>query len=241
MDALGEPRLALRCNRDVRQSSPRSLTLAIVLLTLGACTPQTVAPVESASRVETASPAVTARTAATPSPTPRAFAARAGAVNPIAAATSATTQDFAHVQLAASAAPVTIHFVNGLPQSISVLDDKSGADLYHVGSRYGPGHPTVDEGFLQVFLAQLHNDTSQQLVLAYGNCSPACTGASQLMVISMNAEHQVVIEQLRLNGLTDAVAEARDGLLLVSQWQAGTIASVRQFKWDVQLQGMAEQ
>jgi hypothetical protein len=137
-----------------------------------------------------------------------------------------------HVRLAATAAAVSIRFVNAAPQSITVLDEATGVDLYHVSSEFGPGNPQVDQGFVQFFLAPLHADGSEQLILAYGQCQPACAGAAQIIVISMNAEHHVVIEQLRLDSLSNAVAEARADGLWVTQWKAGQFSSARHFVWQ---------
>ncbi len=192
------------------------------------------------SRPATQQSASEAVPASSPTSRPSPFALRAGAIDPIAVAVKPSDQTFPQVQLAASAAPVTIRFINGVPQSVTVLDESSGTDLYHVTSGIGPGHPQVDQGFVQVFLAGLHNDGSQQLVLAFGSCRPSCAGASQVLVISMNAEHHVVIEQVRLDGLKDAVTEVRDGSLWVSQWDNGRATSVREFRWDPARQEMVE-
>jgi hypothetical protein len=164
-----------------------------------------------------------------------------GAVDPLAASTQPASVTSDHVRLAATAATVTIRFVNAAPQSITVLDDATGNDLYHVSSQFGPGNPQVDQGFVQVFLAPLHADGSQQLVLAYGHCQAACTGASQVLVISINAEHRVVIEQLRLDSLINAVAEARDDGLWVAEWNAGQVVSTRHFVWRDSAQAFVEQ
>lgn len=219
--------------------------MAVALLALAACT-TTVTPVQGTPySVPTDRATLAVLPSASPSPTmrllsPQPFASRAGAVDPLTGAATSSQQTFAHVQLAASAALVTIRFVNAAPQSITILDESSGADLYHVSSMFGPGHPQADEGFVQVFLAPLHNDASEQLILGYGPCRPGCTGASQVLVISMNADHHVVIEQLQLDSLADAVAEVREGSLWVSQWAAGRVTSVREFRWDAVRQELVE-
>jgi hypothetical protein len=164
-----------------------------------------------------------------------------GAVDPFAASTQPQYTTYDHVRLAATAATVTIRFLNFAPQSITVLDDTTGSDLYHVSSQFGPGNPQLNQGFVQVFLAPLHGDGSEQLVLAYGQCQPpACVGASQVIVVSMNAEHHVVIEQLRLDALVNAVAEARGDGLWVTQWNAGQIVLTRHFAWDESAQALVE-
>jgi hypothetical protein len=208
--------------------------LALLAFVLAACSPAAVGPTASASTA-----IATPRTPGTPgvAVTPRTFQTRAGAVDPIAASAQASTQDFAHIQLAASATLVTIHFVNAAPQSITVLDEISGEDLYHVASRLGPGNPVLNQGFVQVFLAPLHRDESQQLVLAYGDCEPVCSGASQVLVVSMNSEHRVVIEQLRLTDLKNAVVDVRGGMLWL--WQ--TDSTLRRFTWDAADQEFVEQ
>ena len=163
-----------------------------------------------------------------------------GGIDPVAASTQPSNQVYDKVQLAAAAAAVTIRFVNAAPQSITVLDDVTGKDLYHVSSRFGPGNPLVDQGFVQLFLAPLHGDGSTQLVLAYGPCQRACTGASFVIVVSMNADHHVVIEELRLDSLTNAVAEARADGLWVTEWNAGQVSLTRHFVWDDRAQVFAE-
>jgi hypothetical protein len=170
----------------------------------------------------------------------RPFGSRMGAVDPVAASTQPSDKTYDFVRLAAAAATVSIRFVNAAPQSITVLDAATGSDLYHVSSRFGPGNPQVDQGFVQFFFANLHSDGSEQLVVAYGQCQPVCAGASQVLVISMNAEHGVVIEQLRLDSLTNAVAEARDDGLWVSQWSGDQMRSARHFVWDVSGQELIE-
>jgi len=154
-----------------------------------------------------------------------------GAVEPLTASLHPSDKTYERVRLAAGAGTVTIRFSNARPQSITVVDDATGSDLYHVSSRFGPGNPHVDQGFVQFFFAPLHADGSEQLVLAYGQCQPACAGASQIFVISMNAEHGVVIEQLRLDSLTNAVAEAREDGLWITEWSGTTLMSTRQFVW----------
>jgi hypothetical protein len=164
-----------------------------------------------------------------------------GAVDPLAASTQPSYTTFDHVRLAATAATVTIRFLNFAPQSITILDDATGSDLYHVSSQFGPGNPQLNQGFVQVFLAPLHADGSQQLVLAYGHCDQGvCPGASEIMVISMNAEHRVVIEQLRLDFLTDAVAEARADGLWITQWNGSNSSSARHFVWEDSSQEFVE-
>ena len=160
------------------------------------------------------------------------FGSRMGAIDPLAASTQPSDKLYERIGLAAATGTVTVRFVNALPQSITVLDDTTGSDLYHVSSRFGPGHPQGDQGFVQFFFAPLHADGSQQLVLAYGQCQPVCAGASQVLVISMNAEHGVVVEQLRLDLLTNAVAEARADGLWVTQWSGGQVVSTRHFVWE---------
>ncbi len=164
-----------------------------------------------------------------------------GAIDPLAASTQPSYTTYDHVRLAATAATVTIRFLNSAPQSITVLDDATGGDLYHVSSQFGPGNPQLDQGFVQVFLAPLHADGSEQLVLAYGQCPQgACAGAAQVIVISMNAEHHVVIEQLQLDSLTNAVVEARDDGLWVTQWNAGQLLLTRHFAWEDSAQVFVE-
>lgn len=188
--------------------------------------------------------AVTSSPAALPMETPagglRPFSLRMGAIDPLAARIQGSITTFDHVRLAAAAPSVSIRFVNAVPQSITILDDATGADLYHVSSRFGPGNPQVDQGFVQFFLAPLHADGSKQLVLAYGQCEHACLGATQVIVISMNAEHHVVIEQLRLDSLSDAVAEARADGLWVTQWNAGRFSLARHFVWQDSSQELIE-
>ena len=48
----------------------------------------------------------------------------------------------------------------------------------------------------------------------------------------MNPEHGVVIVQLRLDLLTNAVAEARADGLWVTQWSGGQVVSTRHFVWE---------
>jgi hypothetical protein len=179
---------------------------------------------------------------ATPNSGPalRGFPSRMGAVDPLAARALPSDQSFAGVRLAAGAGTVTIQFANRAPQSITVIDDMTGSDLYHVSSRFGPGNPQVDQGFVQVFLAPLHADDSQQLILAYGECQPTCTGASQVLVVSMNAEHHVVTEQLRVDSLTTAVAEARADGLWITEWNGASLASARHYRWVATTQSFAE-
>lgn len=177
------------------------------------------------------------RAAASSAPaTPIPFSERGGAVDPVAAAAKPSEVRFDNIRLAAGATPVSVRFVDGLPQSITVLDEQTGEDLYHVGSRFGPGNPILDQGFLQVFFAALHHDESRQLVLAYGYCQPVCRGASQILVISMNAAHRIVTEQLRLMDLKDAVTDVRDGALWV--WQSD--GSLQRFAWDAGRQEFTE-
>ena len=68
----------------------------------------------------------------------------------------------------------------------------------------------------------------------------ACTGASQVIVVSMNADHHVVIEELRLDSLTNAVAEARADGLWVTQWNAGQVLLTRHFVWEDSAQVFVE-
>jgi hypothetical protein len=168
------------------------------------------------------------------------FASRTGAVDPVAASQKPFETSYKHVELAAGAANVTVRFVNAVPQSVTVLDEATGSDLYHVSSRFGPGNPKLDQGFVQLFLAPLHGDGSDQLVLAYGDCQPACTGASQVLVISMNAEHGVAIEQLKLDSLKSAVVEARGDGLWITQWSGDQLVSTRHFGWDLAAQAFVE-
>ena len=163
-----------------------------------------------------------------------------GAVDPIAAREKPFETSYKRVGLAAGAASVTVRFVNAVPQSVTVLDEATGSDLYHVSSRFGPGNPELDQGFVQLFLAPLHGDGSDQLVLAYGECKPACTGASQVIVISMNAAHGVAIEQLKVDSLRSAVAEARDDGLWITEWSTDKLLSVRHFVWEPAEQAFVE-
>ncbi len=221
------------------RSIPRFVVLAAVFGVSCASAPPSLPASPPSSQA-----ALTSSPSALPIETPvgglRPFGARMGAVDPLAASTQSAGVTYAHVRLAATAAYVMVRFVNAVPQSIAVLDEATGSDLYHASSQFGPGNPQVDQGFVQVFLAPLHADGSEQLVLAYGHCQPACAGAAQVIVISMNAEHHVVIEQLRLDALTNAVAEARADGLWVTQWNGSTLSSLRRFVWEDSSQTFVE-
>ena len=214
-----------------------SIRLLLMALCVGSsCTSTPLLSPASPRPLDAAAVEAAASSSASPMASPvvglRPFESRMGAVDPLAA-TQEQNRSFEHVRLAATAPTVTIRVLNSAPQSITVLDEATGSDLYHVSSQFGPGNPHLDQGFVQVFLASLHDDASQQLVLAYGPCQrPACAGASQVMVISMNAEHGVVIEQLRLDKLVNAIAEARNDGFWVSQWNAGQNVLTRHFAWD---------
>ena len=213
--------------------------LALVVCTVTSCTstppplPASSLPSQvAASPVSTLTPPGRSVIPATPSGVAlRAFDLRMGAVDPLTASLHPSDGTYERVRLAAGAGTVTIRFSNARPQSITVVDDATGSDLYHVSSRFGPGNPQVDQGFVQFFFAPLHADGSEQLVLAYGQCQPACSGAAQILVISMNAEHGVVTEQLRLDSLTNAVAEAREDGLWITEWGANTLLSTRHLVW----------
>ena len=56
----------------------------------------------------------------------------------------------------------------------------------------------------------------------------------------MNAEHGVVIEQLRLDALKSAVAEARDDGLWIAQWSAGRVTTTKHFVWEGATQTFVE-
>jgi hypothetical protein len=219
---------------------PRLVVLAVVLgVSCTSAPPSLLASPPSSQAALTSSPSAFPIETAVGGLRP--FGARMGAVDPLAASTQSASVTYAHVRLAATAAYVMIRFVNAVPQSIAVLDEATGSDLYHVSSQFGPGNPQVDQGFVQVFPAPLHADGSEQLVLAYGQCDQGvCPGASEIMVISMNAEHHVVIEQLRLDALTNAVAEARADGLWVTQWNGSTLSSARHFVWEDSSQEFVE-
>ena len=95
-----------------------------------------------------------------------------GPVDPVAASLMPSEMTYRRVVLAAGAGTVTVRFVNAVPQSVTVLDEATGTDLCHVSSRFGPGNPQLDQGFVRLFFAPLHADGSEQLVLAYGDVSP---------------------------------------------------------------------
>jgi hypothetical protein len=165
--------------------------------------------------------------------------ARPGAVDPLA--TSPTSvQIFEHIRLAANGPLVTVRFTNARPQILSLVDEESDREIYHLTNRFGPGNPQVDQGFTQVFTASLHQDGGTQVVLTYGPCAATCA-ATQVMVLGMNVDHVIVRDELALNGLQNAVAEASSGLLLISEWPAGHLQTVRRFSWDAQTQQFFEQ